>query len=63
GIGMVVKKGCCVGGEGEGDGDGDDEGDDWFCIVSLFLFFLNESLDREPGAAPPDAGRTGEADF
>lgn len=36
---MVVKKGCCAGGEGEGEGDGDGEGDDWFCIVSLFFFF------------------------
>ena len=37
---MVVEKGCCVGGEGEGEGDGDAEGDDWFCIVSLYFFFL-----------------------
>ena len=37
---MVVEKGCCVGGEGEGEGDGDAEGDDWFCIVSLFFVFL-----------------------
>ena len=40
---MVVEKGCCVGGEGEGEGDGDAEGDDWFCIVSLFFVFF--SLD------------------
>ena len=40
-MGMVVEKGCCVGGEGEGEGDGDVEGDDWFCIVSLYFLFMN----------------------